>query len=98
MTPNPREKSTAPRRALTVALALSIGGAFVGIALALGFSLLLLDACQGEQNCQKPMLALLGGVGVVQAVAVIATSALVDYLNRKSERRLLHALRLSSAP
>ncbi len=94
MDPSSLEKSKARRSSLRVALALSVGGAIVGIGLALGFSLLLHDACQGEPSCHKPMLALFGGVGFVQAVGLLATFALVDYLNRKSERRLLDAIRL----
>lgn len=93
MNPIPREKSKMSRRAMLVALGLGIGGGAFGTVLALGFSLLLLDACQGDPSCQKPMLALVGGLGFVQAVSLAAIAAIVDYLNRKSERRLLNALR-----
>ena len=93
MNPNSAEKIKTPRPRLRLALGLCIGVLALGIALALGFSFLLLDACQGEQSCQKPLLALFGGLGFVQAVSLVAIFALVDYLNRKSERRLLSALR-----
>lgn len=93
MNPISHEKSKMSRRAFLVALSLGIGGGAFGTVLALGFSFLLLDACQGEQSCQRPLLALFGGLGFVQAVSLVGNFALVDYLNRKSERRLLSALR-----
>ncbi len=68
-------------------------GTTIGIVLALGFSQLILDACQGDLSCQKPMLALFGGIGFIQVLHIIAVIALVDHLNRKSEGRLLEALR-----
>lgn len=85
--------SAATRPSKSLVLALAIGGAVFGIALALGFGLFVLDACQGDQSCRRPVLALLGGVGVMQTLNIIAIAALIDHLNRKSERRLLKALR-----
>lgn len=86
-------KSKAPRRSLTLLTLLLIGGIALGIVLALGFSRLFADACAGGPSCQRPLLALFGGIVLLHVFNIIAVSALVDHLNRKSEKRMLDALR-----
>ena len=78
-------KRKGPRRSLAIALCVLLSGTAIGIVLALGFSQLILDACQGDTGCQKPLLTLLGGIGFTQALGIVAMAALVDHLNRKSE-------------
>lgn len=87
------EKSKAPRRSLTLLALLLISGTALGIALALGFNRLIADACEGAPSCQRPLLALLGGIVLLHVVNIIAVYFLVDHLNRKSEERLLDAPR-----
>ena len=87
-----RKKSKAPRRSLVLLTLLLISGTAIGIALALGFNRLFADACAGAPSCQRPLLALLGGIVLLHVFNIIAVSALVDHLNRKSEERLLDAL------
>ncbi len=73
------------RSFLSVVTGLILCGTAVGILLALGFSQLILDACGGDTSCQKPLLALFGGIGLTQALTVFAIIALVAHLNRRSE-------------
>ena len=86
-------KSKAAGQSLTFALGLLLCGTAIGIVLAFGFSQVILDACQGDLSCQKPLLALFGGIGLIQVLNIIAVFALVDHLNRKSEERLIEAIR-----
>lgn len=79
------KKSEAPVRSVAVALGLLLCGTAVGVGSALGFSQLLLDACQGDFSCQKPLLALFGGIGFTQALTIIAIYALVNHLIRKRD-------------
>ena len=85
-------KSKAPRRSLALLILLLISGTALGIVLALGFSRLFVDACEGAPSCQRPLLALFGGIVLLHVFNIIAVFALVDHLNRKSEERLLDAL------
>lgn len=87
------KKSEPPRRSLTLVTILLISGTAIGIALALGFSRLIADACQADLSCQRPLLALFGGIVLLHVFNIIAVYALVDHLNRKSEKRMLDALR-----
>ena len=87
------KKSNTHRRSLTLLSALLLSGAAIGIALALGFSRLIADACQGAPSCQRPFMTLFGGIVLLHAFNIIAVFALVDHLNRKSEERMLDALR-----
>lgn len=87
------KKSKAPRRSLTLLIILLISGTALGLALALGFSRLIADACGAAPSCQRPLLALLGGIVLLHVVNIIAVYFLVDHLNRKSDERLLDALR-----
>ena len=89
----PSKKSKSPRRALALLTLLLISGTAIGIALALGFSRVFSDACQADLSCQRPILALLGGIVLLHVLNIIAVYFLVDQLNRKSEARLLDALR-----
>lgn len=93
MDANLNKKSKAPRQSPTRVIGLLVSGAAGGIALALGFSRLVADACQGDPSCHKPLLALFGGIVLLQALTIIAVYALVDHLNQKSEERVLDALR-----
>lgn len=83
---NVSKKGKAPRLFLSVAVGLVLCGTAVGILLALGFSQLILDACGGDASCQKPLLALLGGIGLTQALTISAIGVLVAHLNRKSDK------------
>jgi len=73
------------RSFLSVVTGLILCGTAVGILLALGFSQLILDACGGDASCQKPLLALIGAIGLTQALTVIAIGVLVAQLNRRSK-------------
>lgn len=88
-----REKGKAHRRSLTLLTLLLISGTAIGIFLALGFGRLIADACEGAPSCQRPLLALFGGIVMLHVFNIIAVFALVDHLNRMSEKRLLAALR-----
>ena len=90
-------KSKAGRPSLALILGLLLGGTAIAIVLALGFSQLILDACQGELRCQKPLLALFGGIVFTQALTVIACIALAGAHYRQSRAQLLQALRSQQA-
>ena len=85
-------KSKAPSRSLALLIVLLISGTAIGIVLALGFSRLIADACEGAPSCQRPLLALFGGIVLLHVFNIIAVFALVDHLNRNSEERMLDAL------
>jgi hypothetical protein len=87
------KKNKNPGRLLAIVSLLLISGAAVGIALALGFSRLFADACPGAPSCQKPFMTLFGGIVTLHVVNIVAVFALVAHLNRKSQERMLDALR-----
>ena len=97
MDQNTLEKSKAGRPSVAIVLGLLLVGTAIAIVLALGFSRLILDACQGDVSCQKPLLALFGGIVFTQALTVIACFALVGALNRQSRAQLLKTLRCQQA-
>ena len=80
------KKSEPPRRSLTLVTILLISGIAIGIALALGFSRLIADACQGAPSCQRPLMTLFGGIVMLHVFTIIAVFALVAHLNRKSDK------------
>ena len=90
------KKKNAPLRSPAVVLSLIIGAAIIGIILALAFNQSVSDSCQGDPSCQRPVIALFGGIALLHAVSIAVIYALVDHLNRRSELRLLEAFRLQS--
>ena len=87
------KKSEPPQRSLTLVTILLISGIAIGIALALGFSRFIADACEGAPSCQRPLMTLFGGIVMLHVFNIIAVFALVAHVNRKSEERMLDALR-----
>lgn len=87
------KKSEPPQRSLTLVTILLFSGIAIGIALALGFSRLIADACEGAPSCQRPFMTLFGGIVMLHVFNIIAVFALVAHVNRKSEERMLDALR-----
>lgn len=98
MSLNISKKDKGSQVLLSVVMGLILCGTAIGIVLALGFSQLILDACGGDASCQKPLLALIGAIGLTQALTIIAIGIMVAHLIRVSAERLLEALRDKAPP
>ena len=93
----PISKRMSAGRTLAIALGMALGGVAFGIALAVFVDPLIRDACGSDGACRGSLRLLFGGIALVQALNLLLMTLLVDWLNRRSEGRLLQLIRRPGA-